>query len=86
MKKRVKPVLETVVMNDVNRSHKMTNDLLKLLNAQSAYKIVTVPTDQNFRKAQMEKKTIQQFYSMKENREKKATLEAIARLAEIIES
>ena len=86
MKKQVKPILKTVVMNDVNRSHKMTNDLLKLLNAQSAYKIVTVPTDQNFRKAQMEKKTIQQFYSMKENREKKATLEAIARLAEIIES
>lgn len=85
MKKQVKPVLKTVVMNDINRSHKMTNDLLKLLSAQNAYKIVTVPTDQNFRKAQMEKKTIQQFYSSKENREKKATLEAITELAKVVE-
>ncbi len=86
MKKQIKPVLKTIVMNDVNRTHKMTNDLLKLLNAQNAYKIVTVPTDQNFRKAQMEKKTIQQFYSQKENREKKATLDAITELAKIVES
>lgn len=86
MKKQIKPVLKTIVMNDVNRTHKMTNDLLKLLNAQNAYKIVTVPTDQNFRKAQMEKKTIQQFYAQKENREKKATLDAITELAKIVES
>ena len=85
MKKQIKPVLKTVVMNDVNRSHKMTNDLLKLLGSQNAYQIVTVPTDQNFRKAQMEKKTIQQFYSQKENREKKATLDAITELAKIVE-
>lgn len=86
MKKQVKPVLKTVVMNDVNRSHKMTNDLLKLLGMQNAYKIVTIPTDQNFRKAQMEKKTIQQFYAQKSNREKKATLEAITKLARIVET
>lgn len=86
MKKQIKPILKTVVMNDVNRSHKMTNELLKLLNSQNAYKIVTIPTDQNFRKAQMEKKTIQQFYAIKENREKKATLNAITELARIIEN
>lgn len=86
MKKQVKPVLKTVVMNDVNRSHKMTNDLLKLLGMQNVYKIVTIPTDQNFRKAQMEKKTIQQFYAQKSNREKKATLEAITKLARIVET
>ncbi len=85
MKKQIKPVLKTVVMNDVNRSHKMTNDILKILEKQSAYKIVSVPTDQNFRKAQMEKKTIQQFYAQKNTREKKATLEAITELAKIEE-
>lgn len=84
MKKQVKPVLRTVVMNDVNRSHKMTNDLLRLLDSQNAYRIVTVPTDQNFRKAQMQKQTIQQFYSAKENREKRATLDAISELAGIV--
>lgn len=84
MKKQIKPELKTVVMNDVNRSHKMTKDLLKLLGLQNTYKIVTVPTDQNFRKAQMEKKTIQQFYAQKNNREKKGTLEAITQIAKIV--
>lgn len=84
MKRQIKPVLKTVVMNDVNRSHRMTNDILGLLEMQKVYQIVTVPTDQNFRKAQMDKLTIQQFYAKKNNREKRATLQAIEKLADIV--
>ena len=77
-RKRVNnPVFKTFVFNAVNMSTKMAKDILaQLSNSELNY--VTVPQDQNFRKAQGVRQTIQQYGAKKE------TLDAFTKLAELI--
>lgn len=78
-RKRVNnPVFRTFVFNAVNMSTKMARDILHQLES-SELNYVTIPQDQNIRKAQGERKTIQQFGTKHE------TLSAFARLAELVE-
>lgn len=77
-RKRVNnPVFKTFVFNGVNMSTKMARDILEQLSS-SELNVVTVPQDQNFRKAQGVRKTIQQFGAKPE------TLKAFEKLAELI--
>lgn len=76
-RKRVNnPVFKTFVFNAVNLSTKMARDILFQLST-SELNYVTVPQDQNFRKAQGVRKTIQQFGA------KHDTLRAFEKLAEL---
>lgn len=76
-RKRVNnPVFKTFVFNAVNLSTKMARDILFQLST-SELNYVTVPQDQNFRKAQGVRKTIQQFGA------KNDTLKAFEKLAEL---
>ena len=76
-RKRVNnPVFKTFVFNAVNLSTKMAKDILAQL-ASSELNYVTVPQDQNFRKAQGVRKTIQQFGA------KSDTVSAFMKLAEL---
>lgn len=76
-RKRVNnPVFRTFVFNAVNLSTKMARDILFQLST-SELNYVTVPQDQNFRKAQGVRKTIQQFGA------KNDTLKAFEKLAEL---
>lgn len=76
-RKRVNnPVFRTFVFNAVNLSTKMARDILFQLST-SELNYVTVPQDQNFRKAQGVRKTIQQFGA------KNDTLRAFEKLAEL---
>ena len=76
-RKRVNnPVFKTFIFNAVNLSTKMARDILFQLST-SELNYVTVPQDQNFRKAQGVRKTIQQFGA------KNDTLKAFEKLAEL---
>ncbi len=76
-RKRVNnPVFRTFVFNAVNLSTKMARDILFQLST-SELNYVTVPQDQNFRKAQGVRKTIQQFGA------KNDTLKAFEKLTEL---
>lgn len=78
-RKRVNnPVFKTFVFNAVNLSTKMAKDILAQL-ASSELNYVTVPQDQNFRKAQGVRKTIQQFGAKPE------TISAFTKLAALVE-
>lgn len=77
-RKRVNnPVFKTFVFNAVNLSTKMAKDILAQLSS-SELNVVTVPQDQNFRKAQGVRKTIQQFGA------KIDTITAFEKLAELV--
>ncbi len=77
-RKRVNnPVFKTFVFNAVNLSTKMARDILLQLST-SELNYVTVPQDQNFRKAQGVRKTIQQFGA------KNDTLRAFEKLAALV--
>lgn len=77
-RKRVNnPVFKTFVFNAVNLSTKMAKDILAQL-ASSELNYVTVPQDQNFRKAQGVRKTIQE-YGAKED-----TIKAFSQLASLV--
>jgi len=77
-RKRVNnPVFKTFVFNAVNLSTKMAKDILSQLSS-SELNVVTVPQDQNFRKAQGVRKTIQQFGA------KADTTAAFIKLADLI--
>lgn len=77
-RKRVNnPVFKTFVFNAVNLSTKMARDILEQLGS-SELNVVTVPQDQNFRKAQGVRKTIQQYGA------KSDTLVAFQKLADLI--
>lgn len=79
-RKRVNnPVFRTFVFNAVNMSTKMARDILEQLKS-SELQYVTVPQDQNFRKAQGERRTVQQHGAKSE------TLAALSRLAELVEA
>ena len=77
-RKRVNnPVFKTFVFNAVNLSTKMAKDILAQL-ASSELNYVTVPQDQNFRKAQGVRQTIQQFGAKSE------TIAAFQKLAGLL--
>ena len=77
-RKRVNnPVFKTFVVNAVNLSTRMAKDILAQLSS-SELNVVTVPQDQNFRKAQGVRKTIQQFGA------KIDTITAFEKLAELV--
>ena len=77
-RKRVNnPVFKTFVFNAVNLSTKMAKDILAQLSS-SELNVVTVPQDQNFRKAQGVRKTIQQFGA------KSDTITAFEKLVELV--
>lgn len=77
-RKRVNnPVFKTFVFNAVNLSTKMAKDILAQLSS-SELNVVTVPQDQNFRKTQGVRKTIQQFGA------KSDTITAFEKLAELV--
>ena len=78
-RKRVNnPVFKTFIFNAVNLSTKMAKDILaQLSNSELNY--VTVPQDQNFRKAQGVRQTIQQFGA------KTDTLTAFQKLAKLVQ-
>lgn len=77
-RKRVNnPVFKTFIFNAVNLSTKMAKDILAQLSA-SELNVVTVPQDQNFRKAQGVRKTIQQYGAKQE------TLTAFQKLADLV--
>ena len=78
-RKRVNnPVFKTFVFNAVNLSTKMAKDILAQLSS-SELNVVTVPQDQNFRKSQGVRKTIQQFGA------KNDTISAFEKLADLVE-
>ncbi len=72
------PVFKTFVFNAVNLSTKMAKDILAQL-ASSELNYVTVPQDQNFRKAQGVRQTIQQFGAKAE------TISSFTKLAGLVE-
>lgn len=77
-RKRVNnPVFKTFVFNAVNLSTKMAKDILNQLSS-SELNVVTIPQDQNIRKSQGERKTIQQFGAKSE------TSTAFSKLAELV--
>lgn len=77
-RKHVKnPKFETIVLNEINRSIKLTDIISEVLNTGD-FNIVSVPVDQNFKYATLERQTIQQKGGKKE------TLEAIKKLAEFV--
>lgn len=77
-RKRVNnPVFKTFVFNAVNLSTKMAKDILAQLSS-SELNVVTVPQDQNFRKSQGVRKTIQQFGA------KNDTISAFEKLADLV--
>lgn len=77
-RKRVNnPIFKTFIFNAVNLSTKMAKDILAQLSA-SELNVVTVPQDQNFRKAQGVRKTIQQYGAKQE------TLAAFQKLADLV--
>lgn len=78
-RKRVNnPVFKTFVFNAVNLSTKMAKDILAEL-AASELSVITIPQDQNLRKAQGVRKTIQQYGAKTE------TLKAFERLAALLQ-
>ena len=72
------PVFKTFVFNAVNLSTKMAKDILAQLSS-SELNYVTVPQDQNFRKAQGVRQTIQQFGAKPE------TISSFTKLAGLVE-
>ena len=72
------PVFKTFVFNAVNLSTKMAKDILAQL-ASSELNYVTVPQDQNFRKAQGVRQTIQQFGAKSE------TISSFIKLAGLVD-
>lgn len=78
-RKRVNnPVFKTFVFNAVNLSTKMAKDILGQLSS-SELNVVTIPQDQNFRKAQGVRQTVQQFGA------KADTLKAFEKLSQLME-
>lgn len=77
-RKRVQnPVFNTIVLNEINRTIKLTDIISDGLNAGD-YNVVYVPVDQDFKYATIERHTIQQHGGKKE------TLDALKKLAESV--
>lgn len=77
-RKRVQnPKFDTIVLNEINRSIKLTDIISEGLNAGD-FKVVYVPVDQDFKYATVARQTIQQRGGKKE------TLEALKNLASLV--
>jgi len=77
-RKHVKnPKFETIVLNEINRSIKLTDIISEGLNAGD-FKVVYVPVDQDFKYATVARQTIQQRGGKRE------TLEALKKLADLV--
>lgn len=71
------PKFETIVLNEINRSIKLTDIISGGLDAGD-FSVIYVPVDQNFKYATLGRQTIQQRGGKKE------TLEAMKKLAELV--
>lgn len=76
-RKHIKPVFKTIVLNEVNRSYKLANEIVEALKS-TEFNIVEIPQDQNFKSATIVRKTIQQQGA------KPNTLDAFKKLAELV--
>ena len=77
-RKRVaNPKFETIVLNEINRSIKLTDIITEGLNAGD-FKVVYVPVDQDFKYATIARQTIQQRGGKKE------TLDALKKLRDLV--
>ena len=77
-RKRVaNPKFETIVLNEINRSIKLTDIITEGLNAGD-FKVVYVPVDQDFKYATIARQTIQQRGGKKE------TLDALKKLKNLV--
>ena len=77
-RKRVQnPKFETIVLNEINKTIKLTDIITQGLNAGD-FKVVYVPVDQDFKYATIARQTIQQRGGKKE------TLYALNKLAELV--
>lgn len=77
-RKRVSnPKFETIVLNEINRTIKLTDIITEGLSAGD-FKVVYVPVDQDFKYATVARQTIQQRGGKKE------TLEALEKLADLV--
>ncbi|MCR4821502.1 MAG: AAA family ATPase [Treponema sp.] len=77
-RKRVQnPKFETIILNEINRSIKLTDIITEGLNAGD-FKVVYVPVDQDFKYATIARQTIQQRGGKKETRE------ALTKLADLV--
>ena len=78
-RKRVSnPKFETIVLNEINRSIKLTDIITEGLNAGD-FKVVYVPVDQDFKYATVARQTIQQRGGKKE------TLDSLKKLADLVQ-
>lgn len=73
------PKFETIVLNEINRTIKLT-DIISGVLKEGEYNVVYVPVDQNFKYATVERQVIQQKGGKKE------TLEAMQQLAELVKN
>ena len=76
-RKRINPVFKTIVLNEVNKSYKLANEIIEALK-NTDFNIVEIPQDQNFKSATIFRKTIQQ-QGAKQN-----TLDAFKKLADLV--
>ena len=77
-RKRVSnPKFETIVLNEINRTIKLTDIITEGLSAGD-FKVVYVPVDQDFKYATVARQTIQQRGGKKE------TLEALEKLTDLV--
>ncbi len=76
-RKHINPVFRTIVLNEVNKSYKLANEIIEALKATD-FNIVEIPQDQNFKSATIVRKTIQQQGA------KSNTIEAFKKLASLI--
>lgn len=71
------PSLNTIVLNEVNRSYRLANGIVEAMKSTDL-NVVEVPQDQNIKMSQIARMTIQQ-HGAKDN-----TIEAFERLAELV--
>lgn len=71
------PKFETIVLNEINRTIKLT-DIISEGLSEGDFNVVSIPVDQNFKYATIERQTIQQKGGKPE------TLEALEKLADLV--
>lgn len=76
-RKHINPIFRTIVLNEVNKSYKLANEIIEALR-NTDFNIVEIPQDQNFKTATIFRKTIQQQGA------KANTLEAFKKLANLL--
>lgn len=76
-RKHISPKFQTIVLNEVNHSYKLANEIIDALKT-SEFNIIEIPQDQNFKSATIVRKTIQQQGA------KTNTLESIKTLADLV--